>query len=126
MENIIGLFAGFFISSILGILTFFAYLKFPIGKVFKATEYLIVILGASFVKNGLGELFEVYYDIHLSTIVPIKLMFLPEKSSFIGHFVKNIFGLEQNFSFAKLGIMAAYILIVYLVFLKKKSQKVSA
>ena len=123
IENIAGLFAGFALSSFFGILTFFAYLKFPISKVFKLTEYLIVILGASFVKNGLTELFEVYYNIHLSNVLPIKLIFLPEKSSFIGHFIKNIFGLEQQFSFAKLAIMGIYIFIIYLLFLRKKSQK---
>ena len=120
IENLAGLFAGFALSSFFGLLTFFAYVKFPIGKVFKLTEYLIVILGASFVKNGLTELFEVYYNIHLSNILPIKLIFLPEKSSFIGHMIKNIFGLEQNFSFAKLGIMAIYILLIYNIFLRKK------
>ena len=123
IENLAGLFAGFIVSSFLGILTFFAYLKFPISKVFKLTEYLIVILGAAFVKNGLSELFEVYYNIHLSNILPIKLVFLPEKSSFIGHFLKNIFGIEQNFSLAKLFIMLAYIFFIYLIFLRNKSQK---
>src|SRR3989344_1654331 len=61
LENLAGLFIGFTISSVLGVLTFLAYLKFPISKVFKITEYLIVILGASFVKNGFTELFEVYF-----------------------------------------------------------------
>ena len=126
IENLAGLFAGFIVSSFLGILTFFAYLKFPISKVFKLTEYLIVILGAAFVKNGLSELFEVYYNIHLSNILPIKLVFLPEKSSFIGHFLKNIFGIEQNFSLAKLFIMLAYIFFIYLIFLRNKSQKLHA
>ncbi|OGK40753.1 hypothetical protein A3A74_04000 [Candidatus Roizmanbacteria bacterium RIFCSPLOWO2_01_FULL_35_13] len=123
MENLAGLFVGFALSSVLGVLTFLAYLKFPISKVFKITEYLIVILGASFVKNGFTELFEVYFDINLANILPMKLTFLPEKSSFIGHFVKNIFGLEQQFSFIKLAIMGIYILIIYLLFLRKKSQK---
>src|SRR3989338_2074130 len=126
IENLAGLFAGFALSSFFGLLTFFAYVKFPISKVFKLTEYLIVILGASFVKNGLTELFEVYYNIHLSNLLPIKLIFLPEKSSFIGHFIKNIFGLEQQFSFAKLAIMGIYIFFIYLLFLRKKSQKLHA
>ena len=124
MENLAGLFIGFASSSVLGVLTFIAYLKFPISKVFKLTEYLIIILGASFVKNGFSELFEVYYNIHLSNVLPIKLTFLPEKSSFVGHFVKNIFGLEQNFSLAKLAIMAVYILFIYIIFLRKKVKNI--
>lgn len=123
IENLAGLFIGFVISSSLGILTFFAYLKFSIGKVFKLTEYLILILGAAFVKNGVNELLEIYYNIHISNILPIKLMFLPEKTSFFGHFIKNIFGLEQNFSLAKLFIMLAYIFFIYIIFLRNKSQK---
>ena len=124
IENLAGLTIGFLASSTMGILTFLAYVKFPIGRVFKLTEYLIVILGAAFVKNGLTELFEIYFDFHLSTLFPINLNFLPAKSSFIGHMVKNIFGLEQNFSLAKLTIMSLYILFIYLMFLRKKVKKI--
>ena len=126
VENLTGLFAGFALSSALGILTFFAYLKFPVGQIFKLTEYLIIILGAAFVKNGLSELFEVYYNIHISDIFPVKLVFLPEKSTFLGHFIKNIFGLEQNFSLAKLTIMSLYILFIYLIFLRKKAKNTAS
>lgn len=126
IENLLGLFIGFALSSVFGILTFFAYLKFPISKVFKLTEYLIIILGAAFVKNGISELMAVYYNIHISSIFPIKLAFLPEKSTFFGHFLKNIFGLEQNFSLIKLMIMAIYIFIIYLLFLRKKAKNVAS
>lgn len=126
IENLAGLLLGFITSSVLGVLTFFAYIKFPLGKVFKVTEYLIILLGASFVKNGLTELFEIYFDIHLSRLYPISLTFLPAKSTFLGHMIKNIFGLEQNFSLIKLTIMLAYIFIIYIIFLKKKtSAKIS-
>ncbi|OGK24740.1 hypothetical protein A3F58_04385 [Candidatus Roizmanbacteria bacterium RIFCSPHIGHO2_12_FULL_37_9b] len=126
IENLTGLAIGFLASSTIGILTFLAYVKFPIGRVFKFTEYLIVILGASFVKNGLTELFEIYFNFQLSTLLPINLNFLPAKSSFIGHMIKNIFGLEQNFSLAKLAIMTAYILFIYIIFLRKRVKKVSS
>lgn len=123
VENMAGLIIGFTISAIVGVATFFAYTKFPVGKIFKFTEYMIVLLGAAFVKNGLGELMEVYFDIHLSTIIPFKLTFLPEKSTFIGHMVNSIVGLEQNFSLAKLAIMGAYVGLIYFLFLQKKSSK---
>lgn len=122
-ENMIGLILGFVISSVLGLATFFAYLKFPISKVFRLTEYLIIILGATFVKNGLTELLEIYFDIHLSRIVPISLSFLPAKSSFFGHMIKNLFGLEQQFSIAKLAIMVIYFFIIYQLFLHKRYLK---
>lgn len=124
MENIAGLFLGLVVSSIIGLATYFAYVRFPLGKIFKFTEYLIVILGASLVKNGLSELFEVYFNIHISRIFPISLNFLPEKSTFVGHFVKNIFGLEQQFSFAMLLIMSCYFFLIYHLFLKKSAKKV--
>ncbi|MBI4009264.1 FTR1 family protein [Candidatus Roizmanbacteria bacterium] len=123
IENITGLFVGFAASFTVGILTFFAYIKLPIGRIFQLTEYLIVILGASFVKNGLTELFEVYFNLHLSRIMPIKLAFLPESSSFIGHMIKNVFGIEKNFSLANLFIMSIYILFIYLIFLSKRNKK---
>ncbi len=121
-ENLIGLLGGFVVSSVFGVLTYLSYIKFPIGKIYKLTEYLIVLLGAAFVKNGIGELVEVYYNVHLSNIFPIKLSFLPASSTLIGHMLKGIVGIEQNFSLAKLAIMVAYILCIY-VFLKKPAHK---
>lgn len=124
IENVIGLFLGFTISSLIGLLTFIAYIKLPIGKIFKYTEYLIILLGASFVKNGVNELLQIYFNIHLSKILPLNFYFLPEKSSFSGHLIGNIFGLERQFSIAKLAVMLSYMLIIYLIFLKKHSKSV--
>ncbi len=123
MENLAGLLLGFTISSTVGIMTFLAYIKFPISKIFKFTEYMIILLGASFVKNGLSELFEVYFDIHLSRIIPINLNFLPAKSTFFGHMLKSITGIEQNFSLASSSIMTLYYFFIYLIFLRKRIKK---
>jgi len=38
----------------MGVLTYLATIKLPLGKYLGFTEYLIVILGASYVKNGLS------------------------------------------------------------------------
>ncbi len=119
-ENLVGLGLGFLAASAFGILTYFSYIRFPIGKIYKLTEYLIVLLGAAFVKNGIGELAEVYFNTHLSTIYPLKLSFLPASSTMIGHAMKTIIGIEQNFSLAKLAIMAIYIGLVYFLLLKKQ------
>lgn len=118
LENVTGLFLGFAASSVLGLLTFFAYIKFPIGKVFKFTENLIVLLGAAFITKGINELLEVYLDLHLSQIFPIYLGFLPEKTSFFGHFLVNISGVEQNFSGAKLAVIVSYFILVYFLLAK--------
>lgn len=120
-ENIEGLFAGFATSTVLGLLTFVTYIKFPISKVFRVTEYLILFVGAAFVKNGITELLNNYWRINIGNLLPIHLGFLPSgETSFSGHIARNIFGLEQDFSFVKLAIMVFYISAVYFVFLRRK------
>lgn len=126
MENIMGLFLGFFISAFFGVLTFFAYTKFSINKIFKVTEYVIVLLGASFVANGINELMDAYMHKRLGDFLQIPLTFLPSTSTYVGHLIKNMTGLEQEFSFLKLAIMTAYITAIYLLFLKRKHKKASS
>jgi high-affinity Fe2+/Pb2+ permease len=123
IQNFIGLMLGFISASIIGMMTFFAYIKFSIGKVFKYTEYMIIILGASLVQNGITELLEHGFNIDLAKIMSFPLNFLPHKSSLIGHMLKSFFGLDREFSFAKLAIMIVYALIVYLLYSKKNSAK---
>jgi len=121
IQNFIGLMLGFVSASVLGIMTFFAYIKFSIGKVFKISEYMIIILGASLVQNGVTKLLKHGFNIDLSRILSFPLNFLPDKSSLIGHMMKSFIGLDREFSLAKLAIMAGYILIIYLIFLKKNN-----
>lgn len=120
MQNFLGLLAGFVSATAVGIATFIAYIKFPIGKVFKATEYMIILLGASLVQNGFTELFKHGFDIEFSEIVSIPLKFLPAKSTVIGHMIRSFTGLDQEFSLMKLLIMVVYIGGVYFLFMRKK------
>ena len=120
IQNMYGLSLGFAAAILLGATTFFAFIKFSIKKIFRATEYLIIILGASLVQNGVTTLFESHFDIHLSNILSIPLNFLPDKESVAGHMLKSFFGIDREFSFVKLFIMLLYIGIIYLIFLKKK------
>lgn len=121
LQNFIGLMLGFIAASLLGVMTFFAYIKFSIGKVFKFTEYMIILLGAALVQNGVTELLEHGFNIHLSKIMSIPLNFLPHKSTLIGHMLKSFFGISREFSFSKLVIMGVYFLVIYLLFLKRKN-----
>jgi FTR1 family protein len=123
IQNFIGLMFGFVAASIFGVMTFFAYIKFSISKIFKFTEYMIIVLGAALVQNGITELLEHSFDINLSRILSIPLNFLPHKSSLTGHMLKSFFGLDREFSFAKLAIMIIYVLIIYLIYTKKNSAK---
>lgn len=124
IQNFIGLMMGFVAASILGVMTFFAYIKFSISKIFRFTEYMIIILGAALVQNGITELLEHGFDVHLSKILSISLDFLPHKSTVIGHMLKSFFGISREFSFSKLAIMGVYFLIIYLLFLKKKKSQI--
>lgn len=123
IQNFIGLMLGFVSASILGILTFFAYIKFSINKIFKFTEYMVIVLGAALVQNGITEILEHSFDINLSKILSVPLNFLPHKSTLFGHMLKSFFGVSREFSFSKLAIMGGYFLIIYLLFLRKKKSQ---
>lgn len=124
-QNLIGLAAGFAGASAIGLLTYFAYIKLPIGKIFKATEYMIIVLGAALVQRGFTEVFEYSLHIELSDYLRFPMGFLPAENTFLGHLIKSFTGLDHGFSMARLSIMIAYVGAVYFLFLKK-GQKVSA
>lgn len=108
-QNMIGLFIGFSLAGIIGSLSYLSYLKFPISKVFKTTEYLIVLLGAALVQNGLTELFEQIFKVHLSDILQLPLGFLPDQESIGGHLIQTFTGIDQEISLPRLLIMGIYI-----------------
>jgi FTR1 family protein len=125
IQNFTGLMLGFVSATFLGIMTFFAYIKFSIDKIFRFTEYLIIVLGAALVQNGITELLEHGFNVHLSKIMSFPLNFLPHKSTLIGHMIKSFFGISREFSFSKLAIMGGYVLIVYLLFLRKRNLQIN-
>ena len=112
LENIAGFFAGLLTASVFTGLTFLGSLKFSINKIYKATEYLIIFLGASMVKNGVKELIETYFNLHLKTLLPVTLGFIPAKNNFFTHFLNSFFGLERNFSLVYLFIIIGYLFLV--------------
>lgn len=119
IQNVIGLLLGFAASSVFGAMTFLAYLKFSIGKIFKVTEYMIILLGASLVQNGTTKLFETHFTIHLSNMLSFHLQFLPSEGSFLGHLLQGLFGIDQGFSAVRLAIMILYITTIYMLFIKR-------
>ncbi len=121
-QNVLGLFIGFGAASIFGILTFFTYLKFSIGKVIKTTEYMIMLLGASLVQNGVTELLEHNFNIHLSSFLSIPLSFLPSEKTVFGHLLQSLTGVDREFSLMRLGVMVLYIGTIYILFLRKSSK----
>ncbi len=124
MQNFIGLLIGFAVATVLGIITFLAYTRFPIGKVFKVTEYMIILLGASLVQNGVTTLFKTHFDIYLSNMISLPLQFLPDENSLVGHLIKSLLGVDRDFSVVRLALMIAYISVIYILFLKRKKTKI--
>lgn len=115
-QNIEGLLLGFFLASSIGIITTVTYVQLPIKKIFQYTEYLILIIGAAMIKNGVSILFENYFHIHLEKLFSLSLQFLPSETTVIGHAINNLFGLQRNLSMVQIGLMGVYILLVYCLF----------
>lgn len=120
IQNMIGLGIGFVFALTCGIATLFAYVRFPVGKVFKATEYIIVLLGASFTQHGFTYLIDTYLHINLSSIMSLPFQFLPGDNTFLGHVLQSFVGIDQQFSLARLGIMLLYIGIIYWIFMRER------
>jgi high-affinity iron transporter len=119
-QNMIGLLLGFAAASIVGASTFFAYTKFQLGKIFKITEYMIILLGASLVQNGFTKLFETHFNIQFSTMGSLGMSYLPTSDSLIGHLIQSLTGVDQQFSLMRLLVMILYIDAVYFFLIKKK------
>ncbi len=122
-QNILGLVIGFGGASIVGLGTSLAYIKFPVKRVFQITEYLIILLGAALVQNGLTKILAEQMHIQLSKILSLPMQFLPDNQSIVGHALQTFTGIDREFSLARLGIMAGYITIVYLLFIRKNEIK---
>lgn len=120
-QNVLGLLLGFVLASAIGLLTYFSYIKFPIGKVFKVTEYMIILLGAALIQLGITELLEHSFAIHIEDIYQFPFQFLPSDETVLGHFIKTLTGVDQEFSLIRLAIMGAYIFIIYLLFMRKNT-----
>jgi FTR1 family protein len=125
LQNLYGLFIGFIAAALVGVAIFFSYIKTPVCKIFRYTEYTIVLFGAAMVKNGISELVEQYFHLRLGDILPIRLVFLPSDEEFAGHLVKQLFGFEQDFSVTLLTLMLAYIACMYLFFFKPEKIEVT-
>ncbi len=121
-QNMMGLFIGLGSASLVGIAAFFTYTKFPIQKVFRITEYMIMLLGASMVQVGTTELLAHQFNFRLSDIVSFQMRFMPDERSLIGHAVRSFTGIDSEFSLARLSIMAGYIGVIYLLFLGKNKK----
>jgi FTR1 family protein len=124
-QNMAGLFIGFTSAVILGFLTFFAYIRFSMGKILKVTEYLIILLGASLVQNGVTKFLATHFSINLSKIIAIPFKFLPDQESITGHLIQSLTGVDRDFSGAKLIIMVIYVAILYVFYVKKRKHQIS-
>jgi len=126
LSNMEGLFVGFLLASFIGIGVYLAYSKFPIGKIFKVTEYMIILLGASLLQNGITKLFATSFSLNISHILPIPMLFLPNEDSMLGSLLQNFLGVDRNLSISRLSIMAVYITLIYLFYIRQHTTKVNS
>ena len=124
MQNFIGLLLGFGGATAIGLMTFVAYIRFPIHKVFKATEYMIILLGAALVQHGITELIEFHLGLHLSDMLPMPLSFLPGEDTLVGHLLQSLTGVDQEFSGIRLAIMGIYVGSMYLLFIRRRKSQI--
>lgn len=99
-ENLAGLFVGFLLAAIVGLVAYFSYTALPIRRVFTATEYTIIALGAIFTSNGLLKILEIQFMLDASSIS------VPFLSAELSALLPLFIGL--------------YVAIVYVSFLRKK------
>jgi high-affinity iron transporter len=122
-QNMLGLFIGFGLAAVLGTVAFLAYTKFPIQKVFRVTEYMIMLLGASLAQVGITELLEHQFNFHLADIGSFGMSFMPDEHSVIGHFIRSFTGIDAEFSLPRLLIMIAYIAGIFVFTKQNKHRK---
>lgn len=120
VQNFLGLLLGFAAAAALGAASFVTYIRLPFGKVFRATEYAIVLLGASLVQNGITKLLSADFGIELSRMLSFHLQFLPNEDTFVGHLLQGLLGIDQGFSGVRLGIMIVYVGVIYILFIQKR------
>lgn len=120
LQNLLGLLIGLVVAIAVGFATGTAYIRLPIGKVFRYTEYMIVLLGASLTQHGITLYLEKQFHMRLSDIMPFRFHFLPIEDSVSGHLLQGFLGIDREFSGARLVIMLVYVGFVYLVFLYQK------
>lgn len=120
-QNMLGLLIGFGVAAIFGTLAFFAYAKFPIQKVFRITEYMIMLLGASMVQVGITELLAHQFNFRIGDILSFGMHFMPSQDTLIGHALQSFTGVDAEFSVPRLTIMVVYITTIYFLFMKKRT-----
>lgn len=120
MQNLIGLVLGCAAAITIGLTIFVAYIRIPVGKIFRWTEYMIILLGASLVQNGVTGFLQNNFNVRLSALWPFPFQFLPAEDTFSGHLLQSLIGIDRDFSGVRLGIMVLYVMVIYLLFIRKK------
>lgn len=122
-QNVLGLVIGLSFAGVIGLLTSLAYIKIPLKRVFQVTEYFIILLGASLFQNGVTSFLETHFGISLSSMISFHLHFLPSEDTFIGGLLQNFLGVDSGFSLVRLLLMAVYIFVVYILFIRPTPSK---
>ncbi len=125
MQNVAGVLAGFAAAMILGLSVSVAYIRFPFGRIFRVTEYMIIYLGAVLTQRGVTLLLDTQFHVRMSRMVPLPLAFLPADGTFAGHLIQGLFGIDRQFSVGRLGIMLVYMGAVYIIFFRRRLRRIA-
>ena len=99
--NMLGLFLGFLAAAVVGIGIYFFYTKIPIRKVFTATEYAIIALGAVFTSNGIMKLLEGQFGIHASDFLAAPVPFTDSVFSLLSPLLMLVYALAVHWFFLR-------------------------
>jgi FTR1 family protein len=103
--NMLALSIGFVAAAIVGVGIYFFYTKIPIKKIFTATEYAIIALGAVFTSNGIMKMLEGQFGLHPSSLMSVSVPFTDASLSLLSPL-----------------FIALYVAAVYYLFLRKKPE----
>lgn len=62
-ENVIGLFLGLLAAVIIGLLSFVFYTRFPLKKIYRLTEGLIIVMAGFYIVSGSANLIKLSYEL---------------------------------------------------------------
>jgi high-affinity iron transporter len=115
---------GFVYGALLGL--WFAYgifrssIKLPIYQTFRITNILLIFFASGLLARGIHEFAEAGL---LPEIAKQTFVFIPHASTFIGGFLKSMFGITRQMDVIQLAVYATYAWVMFwYVFAKKAAQ----
>ncbi len=112
----IGFLSGAIVALLIAFGLFTTTLKLPVFYAFRTTSILLILFAAGLLARGVHEFAEVGI---LPEIGRMTFTFIPPKATFIGDFLKAVFGITQKMDLVQISIYSLYVISMsWLVFKK--------